>query len=183
MKRITILFLALLGLALVQGCTVYKATMDERSLGQIYDDESITFEIERKFLADETVKYLDFSASSYLGNVYIVGEYESSAQISRAKSIANSVPEVRSVTTYLLPKKDNDLCGTTDNIGIGVKLDKDLLADKSVHGTNVDTAVVQCNIVLLGLVGTSAEITRANQIAKAVPDARSVKSFLRVYPR
>ncbi len=183
MKRITIFFLALLGLALVQGCTVYKAALDERSLGQIYNDESITFEIKRKFLADETIKYLDFSASSYLGHVYIVGEYESQAQISRAKSIVNSIPAVRSVTTYLLPKKDNDLCGTTDNIGIGVRLDKDLLADKSVSGTNVDTAVIQCNIVLLGLVGTQAEIDRANQIARAIPDARSVKSFLKTYPR
>lgn len=183
MKRIAFFLLALMLLALSQGCTVYKTAVDERTIGQVFDDESITFEIERKFLADDLVKYLDFSSYSYLGHVYVVGEYENTAQIDRAKEIVNSVYGVSRVTTYLLPKTSDDFCGTTDNLEIKALLDKDLLADDAVYGTNVDTSVIQCNVVLLGLVGDQAEINRANEIATAVAGVRSVKSFLRTYPR
>jgi hyperosmotically inducible protein len=184
MKR-TITPLALLAalalLAMAQGCTAYKVAVDERTMGQIYDDESITFEIERKFLTDDTVKYLDFKSYSYLGRVYLLGEYENTAQIGRAKTIASSVQGVKNVTTYLLPKREDDLCGTTDNLEMKAILDKRLLEDESVHGTNVDTSVLQCNIVLLGLVGSAAEREQAEAIAGTVKGARSVKSFLRVY--
>lgn len=181
-KFLMLIILAFGLLAMSQGCAVYKAAVDERSLGQLYDDESITFEMKRKFLADETVKYLDFSAYSYLGHAYIVGKYESQAQIDKAKAITRGVSGVRTVTTYLLPKvKTKAACGTMAEVEMGARLDKDLLADKSVYGTNVDTQIVQCNAVLLGRVGSQAELNRAVQIAKAVPGVRSVKSFLRVY--
>lgn len=181
-KTVLLAALALAALAMAQGCTVYKAAVDERSLGQIYDDESITFEIERKFLADEVVKYLDFTSHSYLGHVYIVGEYDNERQVTRAKMIARGIYGVHTVSTYLLPKRAEDLCGTMDEVEIGARVDKDLLADETVYGTNVDTAVVQCNVILLGRLGSKAEIARAEEIARAVPGVRSVKSFLQVYP-
>lgn len=183
MKRIALTIFVLALLAAAQGCTAFKVAVDERSMGQVYDDEAITFTIKRKFLADDEVKYLDMSPYSYLGRVYLVGEYDTTRQIGRAKTIAASVDGVRSVTTYLLPKREKDYCGTTDNLSIQAKLDKDLQVDTEVTGTNVDTTVVQCNIVLLGLVGSSAEKARAEQIAAGIADARSVKSFLRVYSR
>lgn len=183
MKLVVLMLLAVIGLSFAQGCTVYKAAVDERSMGQLYDDEAITFEMERKFLADEVVKYLDFTAYSYLGHAYIVGEYENQAQIDRAKSIARGIAGVRTVTTYLLPKpKSKAACGTMAALEIGARVDKDLLADDTVYGTNVDTQVVQCNVVLLGRVGSQAELNRAIAIAKKVPGVRSVKSFYRSTP-
>lgn len=182
MKPLMLLMVFLTMITAAQGCAVYKAAVDERSVGQIYDDESITFEMERKFLADETVKYLDFTAYSYVGHAYIVGEYESQAQITRAKQIAGEIRGVRTLTTYLLPKpKSKAACGTMASLEIEARLDKDLLADESVFGTNVDTQIVQCNAVLLGRVGSQAEKLRAEQIAWDVPGVRSVKSFLKVY--
>ena len=180
-RKSCFILLLLLGLALfAQGCAVYDVAVEERTVGDYANDEKITFVIEEKFLEDDLVKYMDFDASSYEGLVYIVGEYESRAQVDRAISIAKSVEGVRSVTTYLLPKKANDPCGTTDNLKLMATLKKDLVADKDVWSTNVEIKTVQCNIVLLGIVGSTAEKERIIDHAKKTEGARSVKSFLRV---
>ncbi|MEF2146470.1 MAG: BON domain-containing protein [Desulfovibrionaceae bacterium] len=181
MRNIFRLLIALLALSALGGCTAYKVAVDERSVGQIYDDEAITFQIEKEFLADDNVNYLDFKAFSYLGNVYVVGEYETEAQRDRAVAIARSFSDVRSVSTYLLPKVDVAGCSTTESLRISAQLDKELLEDKYVTGTNVDTKLIQCRAVLLGLVGSQSELDRAVSIASQIPGVRQVKSFLRVY--
>lgn len=180
-KHYLFLILMLLGAALfANGCTVYNVAVEERSVGDYASDEKITFLIEEQFLEDDLVKYMDFDASSYEGLVYIVGEYESRAQVNRAVEIAKSVEGVRTVTTYILPKRENDPCGTTDNLELYASLKKELVADKNVWSTNVEIKTVQCNIVLLGIVGSSAERDRIVSHAKATPGVRSVKSYLRI---
>lgn len=170
----------LVSVTMMQGCTVYKAAVDERSISSIADDEAITLTIKKDFLNDDKVKYLDYDVASYEGRVYIMGEYESQAQISRAISLAKKVDGVRSVTTYLLPKRANDTCGTTDNLELYGRVKQKLVEDKDIWSTNVDVYTVQCNIVLTGIVGSAAERNRAIAHAKGVPGARSVKSYLRV---
>lgn len=46
------------------GCTtIYKSAVDERSLGEQYDDQSITMSIRKKFSEDEKIKYFDISTA------------------------------------------------------------------------------------------------------------------------
>ena len=120
-----ILLLALMGLVLqASGCAVYDAAVEERSVGTYVDDEAITFQIEKDFLADDKVKYLDYDASSYEGHVYIVGEYESRAQVDRAVAIAKGVDGVIRVTTYMLPKNPKRPLRHHDNLEIYGRLKK-----------------------------------------------------------
>lgn len=176
-----ILLLALLGLMLqASGCAVYDAAVEERSVGTYVDDEAITFQIEKDFLADDKVKYLDYDASSYEGHVYIVGEYESRSQVDRAVAIAKGVDGVRRVTTYMLPKNPNDHCGTTDNLEIYGRLKKDLVADKNIWSTNVEIKTVQCNVILLGIVGSMSEREKIIDYANKTKGVRSVKSYLKI---
>ncbi|WP_207261980.1 BON domain-containing protein [Desulfovibrio sp. Huiquan2017] len=176
---LSLLMLLALGL-FANGCTVYDVAVEERNVGDYANDEKIAFLIKKDFLADDLVKYLDFDASSYEGLVYIVGEYESRAQVDRAVKIAKSVDGVRSVTTYLLPKKADDSCGTTDNLELYAKIKNLLVQDKNVWSTNVEIKTVQCNVVLLGIVGSAAERDQIIAHAKSVAGVRSVKSFLRI---
>jgi hyperosmotically inducible protein len=180
-KNLVLSFLMLLALGLsASGCTVYDVAVEERNVGDYANDEKIAFLIEKDFLADDLVKYMDFDASSYEGLVYIVGEYESRAQVDRAVKIAKAVEGVRSVTTYLLPKRADDSCGTTDNLELYAKIKNLLVQDKDVWSTNVEIKTVQCNVVLLGIVGSTAERSRIIAHAKSVGGVRSVKSFLRI---
>ncbi len=51
---------------LMTGCIsdIYKSAVDERSLGDQYDDQSITMSIRKKFKEDDKIKY--FNTSSYV---------------------------------------------------------------------------------------------------------------------
>ena len=179
MKRLLLLLLAGFLLLPAFGCTTaYKAAVDERSIGTQTDDEVMTAEIKADFLQDDLIKYMDFDAAVYNGHVYVLGEYESQAQVTRAMQIARSTDGIRALTTYMLPKKDDDTCGTSDNLLIYGKVKKELIADGDVHSTNVNTKVIQCNVVLLGIVGSQAEIDHAIAHAKGVDGVRSVQSFL-----
>jgi hyperosmotically inducible protein len=64
------------------GCItdIYKSAVDERSLGDQYDDQTITMSIRKKFTEDEKIKYFDISTYVYNGHVYLVGEYETADQ-------------------------------------------------------------------------------------------------------
>ncbi len=179
MKKYFILGLALVILAMVSGCgTVYSAAVDERNVKTIANDTAIKTNIVKQFVQDDTVKILDISTSCYQGHVYLVGEYVTKKQKNRAIEIAKKTEGVREVTTYLLPKKRGDLCGTSDNLGIMAKVKAKLVGDKEIWSTNITIRTVQCHVVLVGLVGSKQQIKKAINYAGNVPGVRSVKSFL-----
>lgn len=184
MTRITSFFLTtalLMAFLLLNGCTAYNVAVEERTAGEWVDDNKIALTIEKDFLADDLVKYLDYDAYCYRGHVYVVGEYESRDQVSRAIKLAKAVKGVREVTTYLLPKREDDPnCGTVETVDIYQKLKKALVSDKNIWSTNIDIKIVQCNVILLGIVGSNKEKALAEGHAKSTPGVRRVKSFLAV---
>jgi len=173
-------FILLLAL---NGCTataaIYTATVDERDMSTICNDTKIKGSIVKKFFDDDKIKSLDISTGCYEGDVCLVGEYETVDQKDRAIKLAKSVEGLKSVTTYLIPKKNDDLCGTTDNLEIVGKVKANLVGDKEIWSTNIDIKSIQCHVVLYGLVGTDKEINKAIAHAKSVEGVRSVKSFLK----
>ena len=167
-------------LVTVSGCaTIYKAAVDERSIRDIASDTAIKTKILKEFIDDESIKTLDIFTASYEGNVYLVGEYESKSQKNKAIEIAKNVEGVKNVTTYMLLKKKDDACGTKDNLGLSAKVKGELIKDKDIWSTNVDVKTVQCNVVLVGLVGSEEEIQKAVAHAKSIEGAKSVKSYLK----
>jgi hyperosmotically inducible periplasmic protein len=176
-KHIVIIHFLLL--LVIVGCgTLYGVAVEERKTGTIAADAKIAAAIQKGFLEDSDVKALDISAYCYNGNVYLVGEYDRAPQKERAITIAEGIEGVRSVHTYILLKKKSDKCGTSDNLAIRGKVDAKLVADKDIWSTNIDIKVVQCNVVLLGIVKTGREITKATAHAKSVEGVRSVTSYL-----
>jgi hyperosmotically inducible protein len=164
----------------VSGCgTIYKAAVDERSIGTIASDTKIKTVILKRFIDDETIKTLDISVASYNGNVYLVGEYETLLQKNKAAEISRSVEGVKDVTTYMLLKDKDGPCGTKVNLELTAKTKAKLIKDKSIWSTNIDVKTVQCNVVLVGLVGSKEEMMKAAAHAKSVEGAKSVKSFLK----
>jgi hyperosmotically inducible protein len=171
-----ILFLGIL----MTGCsTVYKSAVDERSVGEQYDDEKITMDIRNKFADDKMIKYFDISTYSYNGHVYLVGEYDTVDQKNQAVKLAREVKGVKSVTGYFLPKRKDDTCGTTTNLKLSSEVKIKLIGDKDISSTQIEVKALQCNIILLGLVGSQDEIKKAVSHAQAVEGVRSVKSFLK----
>ena len=173
-------YLILILTILITGCTtVYKSAVDERSLGEQYDDEKITMAIRKKFSGDEKIKYFDISTYCYHGDVYLVGEYDTVNQKNQAVKLAREVTGVKSVTDYFLPKKKDATCGTTANLKLFTKVKTELIGDQEISSTQIEVKALQCNIILLGLVNSADEMKKAISHAKTVEGVRSVKSFLR----
>ena len=182
-QLVAITVLLLLSLGALPGCAIYNTAVDERPVGTIVKDETISAKLQAKFLEDKTVSYLNISPLSYEGHVYLVGEYDTAKERDRAIALAEETDGVREVTTFLLPVKPGDTCGTTDNLEKKAAVKKRLIEDKGIWSTNVNVEVVQCRVVLLGIVGSTAELDKAVAHAKAVPGVREVKSFLKVRAR
>jgi len=177
-------FAAILCLALLvigSGCTTfYGAAVDERNVRTVAGDTKIKATILQKFIEDDVVKTFDIDIACYYGHVYLIGEYDAEKQKNRAVEIAGDVEGVKDVTTHLLKKKKGDPCGTTDNLAIKAKVKPKLIKDGDIWSTNVEVAVVQCNVVFAGLVGSNKEIEKIIAHAKSVGGVRNVKSFLKV---
>jgi hyperosmotically inducible protein len=165
---------------LTTGCTtIYKSAADQRSVGKQYDDQKITMAIRERFLNDEKIKYFDISTYCYNGHVYLVGEYDTEDQKNQAVKLAKEVEGVKSVTDYFLPKREDNTCGTTANLELSAKVNAELIGDMDISSTQIEVKALQCNIILLGLVGSAGEIQKAISHAKGVQGVRSVKSFLK----
>ena len=174
------IYMILILVILMTGCTtIYKSAVDERSVGEQYDDQKITMAIRKKFSDDKKIKYFDISTYCYNGHVYLVGEYDTVDQKNQAVKLAREVSGVKSVTDYFLPKKEDDTCGTTANLKLLTKVKTKLIGDKNISSTQIEVKTLQCNIILLGLVGSTDEIKKAISHAKAVEGVRSVRSFLK----
>ena len=179
-RYIRVIYIVLILVILTTGCTtIYKSAVDERSVGEQYDDQKITMAIRKKFTDDENIKYFDISTYCYNGHVYLVGEYDTVDQKNQAVKLAGEVEGVKSVTDYFLPKKKDDTCGTTANFKLSTKLKTKLIGDKDISSTQIEVKALQCNIILLGLVGSADQIKKAISHAKTVEGIRSVKSFLK----
>jgi hyperosmotically inducible protein len=166
---------------LITGCTtVYKSAVDERSVGEQYDDQKITMAIRQKFTDDPKIKYFDISTYCYNGHVYLVGEYDTVDQKNQAVKLAKDVEGVKSVTDYFLAKQKDESCGTTENLKLSTKVKADLIGDKGISSTQIEVKALQCHIVLLGLVGSADQANKAIAHAKSVEGVRSVKSFLKI---
>ncbi|TIH11488.1 BON domain-containing protein [Marinifilum sp. JC120] len=163
------------------GCsTAYKAALDERSLSTQTADATISATIMKAYLDDDDVSVMGIEPYTFVGHVYLVGEYENYIQKSKAISIAESVDGVTDVTTYMLPKKDDPTCDTTENLSILAAVKSALIGDGDIWSTSIEVKVVQCQVILLGLVKTKAEINKSITHAKAVEGVRKVKSYLRI---
>jgi len=179
MKKIVKIIPFFIFLLAVTGCgTIYSTAVDERDMSTISSDTKIKGTIVKKFYDDDKIKSLDISTGCYRGHVYLVGEYDTADQKNRAIKIAKCVESVKNVTTYLLPKKKGDPCGTDENLEIVGKVKAKLVGDKEIWSTNIDIKSIQCRVVLYGLVGSKKEINKAIAHAKSVEGVRGVKSFL-----
>lgn len=176
---LTLFFLCLpLGLT---GCgTIYKAALDERDLGTFVDDGRIESSVRARFLNDDTVKLRDLSVNSYLGVVYVVGEFESDRQKMRAVKLAREVSGVRKVSIVPFQKVDDPACGTADDLALYAKIKAALVQDADVWSTKVDVKTVQCNAVVLGLVPSQRDADRIMGHVSSVEGVRTAQNLMRI---
>lgn len=79
----------------------YYVGKDERTLGEITDDASITSSINAKYVKDKQVSALDINVDTRRGVVTLYGSVDSQAVASRAIEIARATRGVKQVISKL----------------------------------------------------------------------------------
>ncbi|MDR3639808.1 MAG: BON domain-containing protein [Humidesulfovibrio sp.] len=180
-RNILLILLCLFLLPSLTGCgTIYKAAVDERDIGTFVDDGRIESSVRARFISDETVKLRDVSVNSYLGTVYIVGEFESDAQKMHSVKLTREVSGVRKVVVVPFPKRDDPTCGISDDLALYAQIKATLVEDSSIWSTQVDVKTVQCNAIILGLVANQRDADKIVRHVNDVSGVRTVQSFVRI---
>lgn len=181
MRRLVLCLFCVVALASLTGCgTIYRASVDERDVGTFVDDGRIESSVRARIINDSAVKLRDMSVNSYLGTVYLVGEFDNDQVKMRAVRLAREVDGVRSVTVIPFQKRVNPTCGTSDDLSLYAKIKARLVEDTEVWSTQVDVKVVQCNVVILGLVKSQRDADRIVAHAQAVGGVYTVQNYIRI---
>lgn len=167
-------------LLLLTGCSLPALSLFEESASPQAVDERIVAEISTLYLKHEKITYLDIQPYSYDGHVYLVGEAASPEELDLAVDLAKSVQDVRSVTTYVLPKPELPVCSSLDNARIQSRVLTALGTGEKAAPHSVNLTVFQCVVVLTGEVDSRETEARLLSEAQSVDEARLIKSLLRM---
>ena len=84
------------------GAGGYAAGTDERPLGVIADDATITASVKTTLIKDDQIDAFDINVGTYRGVVTLHGHVKTSAQISRSIRMARTVSNVKKVVSKLV---------------------------------------------------------------------------------
>ncbi len=79
----------------------YVATQEDRTTGEVIDDQRITATIKSKLLADQSVSGMDVNVDTSKGNVTLRGVLRTQAQVEKTVELARSVTGVKSISAEL----------------------------------------------------------------------------------
>lgn len=171
---LTLVTLAMISIAWTPWGAVYESARDERSVGDQAADKKISLSI-KSVLADKDAKLaLKVHVYCFLRHVYLVGAVDDAAFRSFAETTAGKTENVRQVTPYFVAESDT----TTDDLEVAAKVRAALIAEKDLSATQVETEVMNGEVVMLGMVRSKADAGLAIRTAKGVAGVRKVTSFL-----
>lgn len=160
----------------------YKVGTDERGVGRIWDDATITARIKTRMVKDPVVKARKIDVDTADGNVVLVGVVKTGAEVQRALEIARGVPGVKSVKNSL-QVGGKTIGQSMDDKVIVSKIKTRLLSEPGIRSLNIDVDSVRGKVTLSGIVKTQVQKNRILAIAGEIAGTAGIVDFITVkYP-
>ena len=171
----TLLTLLLAGCATVAS-TTYKTATEERTVGEQAEDTKTAARV-KKAIADAAGlgSAVSVDVFCYLGNVVLVGVAESKPA-GQAVSVARGVQGVKSVQSHFEAAR----ASRTSDLAISAKLNARIVGDGDLKVSQVDWAVVNGQVVLVGFVDREDKAARVVRHARSIDGVGAVRSFIQV---
>ena len=157
--------------------TIYKTSVDERSIRHIINDKKLSGLIMAELIKDDMTNVLDVTAECFFGYPFVVGECNNLEEAQRIMDIAERITGKQPIP-FLMKKGNEEKCNPVLNLKISTEVKARLLADKKIFATNVIVKSVQCQAVLLGVLGSKEAILSAIEHSEKVEGVKKVNSFL-----
>ena len=180
MEAIVLLSLALfLSGCLTIASQTYDVATDERSLATQADDAQIWSTIKGELLQSEVEGTGYIHVFCYRGVVVLAGEVpHGSGAGKEAVKIAHQVPGVRKIETYFLPSQPFP----PRDFEIKEKIYFKMVKDRDLKADQVDLAVIDGHVVLVGVVDSRAKVKKIVAIAHSTTGVKAVKSYIQIQP-
>jgi osmotically-inducible protein OsmY len=162
------------------GYKVYETVTDRRTVGGQVDDTVIGAKIRGRFNENSWVKELPVEIFVFRGDVYLVGQVKQAGQASRMAALAQGVQGVRQITTYLLPTRGVQIQDAASDTAITAQVRGRLIAEKGISSTQISVKTVQGHVVLMGIVDSSLQASKAELLARKTHGVVVVKNYLKV---
>jgi hyperosmotically inducible protein len=128
-------------------------------------------------IKDDVTNVLDITAVCYFGYPFVVGQCNTVDEAERAIEIAREVTGKPPIP-YLMKKGAETDCNPALDLAISTEVTARLVADKKIFATNVVVKSIQCEVVLLGVLGSKESILAAIDHANKVNGVKKIRSFL-----
>ena len=157
----------------------YKTGTDERTMGTMVDDSTISSKVKIDLISASDVKARQIDVDVLSGVVTLTGLVDSNTQIKRAEEIALAVQGVKSVTNYLAVGSKSMGQAIDDKFIVGV-INKNLIAEPNMKSLNIDVDSNNGVVTLTGIVLNNDQKSRALKIAQNTTGVVKVVDNLKV---
>lgn len=174
MKKYLYLF-GILFLLVVTGCAPamigvgaaggYKVGTDERSLGQMWDDSTISTKVKAALIDDPNVKGRKIDVDTVEQIVTLTGVVDTEEESKRAAEIAQKVSYVKEVRNFLQVGKKT-FGEVVDDRLLASKIKAKLIAEKDIRSLNIDVDSEMRIVTLTGVVKNESQRERVVKIAE-----------------
>jgi hyperosmotically inducible protein len=173
--RTCLLFCGLILLASLAGCAPavvgagaaggYKVATDERGVGRVWDDATITAKVKNALGESHGVRARKIDVDTVEGAVILTGIVETQEEARKAVEIAEGVPGVKEVKNNL-QVGTRSLGEALDDKIIGSKVKAKLIKEPGIRSLNIDVDVNKGVVTLTGVVGYQHQKDRVMEIAR-----------------
>lgn len=189
MKIVVLVSLSLFAVSSLTGCTglfvgaaagTAVAVAEERSIGTVVDDASISTQIKGKIFDKSEPLFTATATTVNDGIVLITGQVPAPEDRVTLTRIAWSVPGVKQVHNRTMVKGQTEDPSFASDALITTKLKYQLLADTEILNINYTVETVGNVVYLMGVAQDQAELDRVEAHAKEISGVRSIVSYVQL---
>ncbi len=181
MKRLTqttlcllVICFAIASIAWTPWGAIYESARDERSVAQQADDKRISLDIKGQMANRDGKKALKIHSYCFMGQVFLIGAINDVKFRNFSVKAAKGIKGVKRVKTHFVKESDT----TAADIKIATKVRANLIAEGDLSATQIETEVMNGEVVMVGMVRSKKDAKLAVKTAKSTSGVRKVTSFL-----
>ena len=187
--QVRALLAAILSLAALHGCVsplvslgadaAYTAS-EERSTGEVIDDNKIKIELNKLLVDDSFGLWTDVGTVVYRGRVLLLGGVETADAKARAGAIGATSEGVTEVINDIQVTDAGGVGAFINDVTIEKSIQVKYLFPSDIDSANLRVRSVNGTVYLIGLTETQAELDRALEIVRENEDVVKIVNYLRV---
>jgi hyperosmotically inducible protein len=143
----------------------YKVATDERGVGRVWDDATITTRVKNALGESHEVRARKIDVDTVEGAVILTGIVETQEEARKAVDIAEGVPGVKEVKNNLQVGSRSWGQAFDDKV-IGSKVKAKLIKEPGIRSLNIDVDVNKGVVTLTGIVEYQHQKDRVMEIAR-----------------